>query len=84
MTFDDVGSGRLISPEIKQIQYFSNTLKSVLLSKSNFRTISQTMSQTRRVLVYIIPVTAISFALNIPKVQRNKLKNMEINAKNPL
>ena len=32
------------------------------------RTISQTMSNTKRLLVYIIPVTSISFALNIPKV----------------
>ena len=33
------------------------------------RTISQTMSNTKRLLVYIIPVTSISFALNIPKVR---------------
>ncbi|XP_023322269.1 FMRFamide receptor [Eurytemora carolleeae] len=32
-----------------------------------YRTISQTMTNTRRILVYIIPVTALSFALNIPK-----------------
>ena len=33
-----------------------------------YRNISQTMSNTKRLLVYIIPVTSISFALNIPKV----------------
>ena len=33
-----------------------------------YRTISGTMSNTKRLLVYIIPVTSISFALNIPKV----------------
>merc|ERR1712154_154564 len=42
-----------------------------------FRTISQTMSQTRRILVYIIPVTAISFALNIPKFMEVKVSQGE-------
>jgi len=32
-----------------------------------YRTISQTMSNTKRLLVYIVPVTVLSFALNIPK-----------------
>ena len=39
------------------------------LTSSNFRTISQTMSNAKRLLVYIVPVTFISFALNIPKVK---------------
>merc|ERR1719219_2580793 len=38
-----------------------------------YRTISQTMSNTKRLLVYIIPVTSISFALNIPKFMEVKL-----------
>lgn len=32
-----------------------------------YRNISQTMSNTKRLLVYIVPVTVLSFALNIPK-----------------
>ena len=32
-----------------------------------YRTISLTMTNTKRLLVYIIPVTVLSFALNIPK-----------------
>ena len=32
-----------------------------------YRTISLTMTNTKRLLVYIIPVTLLSFALNIPK-----------------
>ena len=32
-----------------------------------FRIITQTMSNTKRLLIYIVPVTTISFALNIPK-----------------
>ena len=32
-----------------------------------FRIITQTMSNTKRLMIYIIPVTTISFALNIPK-----------------
>jgi len=32
-----------------------------------YRNISQTMSNTKRLLVYIVPVTILSFALNIPK-----------------
>ena len=72
MTFDAVG--RLINPEIKQIQYFQYIKISILLRNSISRTISQTMSQTRRILVYIIPVTAISFALNIPKVKKQRKK----------
>ena len=38
-----------------------------------YRTISQTMSNIKRLLVYIIPVTTISFALNIPKFMEVKL-----------
>ena len=41
----------------------------ILVSNSICRTISQTMSQSRRILAYLIPVTAISLALNIPKVK---------------
>ena len=37
------------------------------------RTISQTMSNSKRLLVYVVPVTAISFALNIPKFMEVKL-----------
>ena len=32
-----------------------------------YRAISLTMTNTRRLLVYIVPVTALSFALNVPK-----------------
>ena len=32
-----------------------------------YRTISLTMTNTKRLLVYIVPVTVLSFALNIPK-----------------
>ena len=42
-------------------------IHSVVMTVS--RTISQTMSNTKRLLVYIVPVTFISFALNIPKVR---------------
>jgi len=38
-----------------------------------YRTISQTMSNSKRLLVYVVPVTAISFALNIPKFMEVKL-----------
>ena len=32
-----------------------------------YRSISLTMTNTKRLLVYIVPVTVLSFALNIPK-----------------
>ena len=35
------------------------------------------MSQTKRLLVYIIPVTVISFALNIPKFMEVKVSQGE-------
>ena len=34
---------------------------------------AQTMSNSKRLLVYVVPVTAISFALNIPKFMEVKL-----------
>ena len=43
------------------------------------RTISQTMSSTRRLLVYIIPVTIVSFALNIPKFIEVKMNCYDTN-----
>ena len=44
-----------------------------------YRNISQTMSNTKRLLVYIIPVTSISFALNIPKVSfTSSLENVRL------
>ena len=45
------------------------------LTLSTCRSITQTMSNTKRLLVYIIPVTAISFALNIPKFMELKVTN---------
>ena len=38
------------------------------------------MTNTRRVLIYIIPVTALSFALNIPKFMEVTLADNKGNA----
>ena len=44
-----------------------------MVIKTDFRIITQTMSNTKRLLIYIMPVTTISFALNIPKFMEVKL-----------
>jgi hypothetical protein len=41
------------------------------------------MTNTRRVLIYIIPVTALSFALNIPKFMEVTLADNKGNTTDP-
>ena len=50
--------------------YKSRLFQSIIICRHNnnvYRIITQTMSNNKRLLIYIIPVTTISFALNIPK-----------------
>jgi hypothetical protein len=41
------------------------------------------MTNTRRVLIYIIPVTALSFALNIPKFMEVTISDNKSNSSDP-
>ena len=66
--------------QVLELSVFVNIQLPTLLDQfSPPRTISQTMSSTRRLLVYIIPVTIVSFALNIPKFIEVKMNCYDTN-----